>query len=79
MLYDFHKWQNDKKPATVHATYLICGTKQMRNDHNGDVDMTNSQMSEDNCQTPFSDEVPMETLSLVKEEQLESEQAVSNS
>jgi hypothetical protein len=29
MLYEFHRQQNAKKPGTVHATYLISGTKQV--------------------------------------------------
>ncbi|PVH80338.1 hypothetical protein DL98DRAFT_203035 [Cadophora sp. DSE1049] len=28
MLYDFHRQQNAKKPDTIHATYLISGTKR---------------------------------------------------
>ena len=28
MLYDFHRNQNAKKPGTIHATYLISGTKR---------------------------------------------------
>ncbi|KAF4610413.1 hypothetical protein G7Y89_g15704 [Cudoniella acicularis] len=28
MLYEFHKQQNAKKPGTVHATYLVGGTKR---------------------------------------------------
>jgi len=28
MLYDFHNQQNAKKPGTVHATYLVSGTKR---------------------------------------------------
>ncbi len=31
MLYEFHRQQNAKKPGTIHATYLISGTK--RNAH----------------------------------------------
>lgn len=27
MLYEFHRQQNGKKPGTIHATYLISGTK----------------------------------------------------
>jgi DNA polymerase delta subunit 3 len=27
MLYEFHRIENGKKPGTIHATYLICGTK----------------------------------------------------
>jgi DNA polymerase delta subunit 3 len=29
MLYEFHRQQNGKKPDTVHATYLISGTKRI--------------------------------------------------
>ena len=28
MLYDFHRQQNSKKPGTIHATYLLSGTKK---------------------------------------------------
>lgn len=28
MLYDFHRSQNAKKPGTIHATYLLSGTKR---------------------------------------------------
>lgn len=28
MLYDFHQHQNAKKPGTIHATYLLSGTKR---------------------------------------------------
>jgi len=28
MLFDFHQKQNAKKPKSVHATYLITGTKR---------------------------------------------------
>lgn len=69
MLYDFHKWQNDKRPGSLHATYLVYGIKKVVNDEDGDVDMTNSQVSED-YPVRFSDEVLTQTLTLVREEQL---------
>ncbi len=28
MLFEFHRQQNVKKPGTVHATYLVAGTKR---------------------------------------------------
>jgi DNA polymerase delta subunit 3 len=28
MLYEFHRLQNAKKPGTIHATYLLSGTKR---------------------------------------------------
>ncbi|KAI1748440.1 DNA polymerase subunit Cdc27 [Xylaria castorea] len=70
MLYDFHKWQNDKRPGTLHATYIIYGTKSTPAQPDGDVEMTDSQTSED-IDAPFSDLVPIYTLSLVSQEQLE--------
>ncbi|KAI0456434.1 DNA polymerase subunit Cdc27 [Xylaria acuta] len=70
MLYDFHKWQNDKRPGTLHATYIIYGIKSRPEQPEGDVEMTDSQMSED-VDAPFSDLVPTYTLSLISQEQLE--------
>ncbi|KAL7629756.1 CDC27 protein [Parahypoxylon ruwenzoriense] len=73
MLYEFHKWQNDKRPGTLHATYLVYGIMKPVEKANGqddDVDMTDSQHSED-MPVSFSDEVPTYTLSLVKEEKLQ--------
>ena len=29
MLYEFHRQQNGKKPGTIHATYLLSGTKRV--------------------------------------------------
>lgn len=71
MLYDFHKWQNDKKPGSLHATYLVYGTAREADAHDGDVEMSDSQHSEAELpHAPFSDAVPTHTLSLVKEEEL---------
>ncbi|KAH8157050.1 hypothetical protein CIB48_g11195 [Xylaria polymorpha] len=70
MLYDFHKWQNDKRPGSLHATYIIYGIKSKPAQADGDVEMTDSQVSED-MDAPFSDLVPAYTLSLVRQEQLE--------
>lgn len=28
MLFEFHRQQNGKKPGTIHATYLLSGTKR---------------------------------------------------
>ncbi|KAI0466008.1 DNA polymerase subunit Cdc27 [Xylaria cf. heliscus] len=70
MLYDFHKWQNDKHPGTLHATYIVYGTKSRPAQADGDVEMTDSQMS-DHVDAPFSELVPTYTLSLVGQEQLE--------
>lgn len=63
MLYEFHKWQNDKRPDTLHATYLVYGTRRKQVEENGDVEMTDSQ-SDDT-------EIPSSTLTLVREEKLQ--------
>lgn len=70
MLYDFHKRQNDKKPNTVHATYIIYGSRSPPVQQDEDVEMTDSQESEA-VDAPYSDLVPTFTLSLVREEQLQ--------
>ncbi|KAI0380383.1 DNA polymerase subunit Cdc27 [Hypomontagnella monticulosa] len=75
MLFEFHKWQNDKRPGSLHATYLIYGTKSPENaikaeEPDGDVEMTDSQNSGE-LHAHFSDDVPTYALSLVKEEQLQ--------
>ncbi|KAI1850177.1 hypothetical protein JX265_013456 [Neoarthrinium moseri] len=70
MLYEFHKWQNDKRPGTLHATYLVYGTRRKTEEPDGDVEMTDSQ-SESGFGTSFSDEVLIHTLTLAKEDQLQ--------
>jgi DNA polymerase delta subunit 3 len=73
MLYDFHKSQNGKRPESVHATYLVYGTKkdeksssQAQASQDGDVDMMSS------APEPEEDEdvVPIQTLSLIPEAEL---------
>ncbi|KAI1426649.1 DNA polymerase subunit Cdc27 [Xylaria sp. FL1777] len=70
MLYDFHKWQNDKRPGALHAIYMIYGTKSRPVQQDEDVEMTDSQVSEA-MDAPFSDLVPTYSLSLVSQEQLQ--------
>ncbi|KAF5615939.1 DNA polymerase delta subunit 3 [Fusarium tjaetaba] len=66
MLYDFHSYQNAQKANSVHATYLIYGTKTPEKDgSDGDVEMSGSSPEE-----PLSDEVPTSTLTLAREEEL---------
>jgi DNA polymerase delta subunit 3 len=81
MLYDFHQQQNAKKPGTIHATYLVSGTKS-REAHaahgeqkDGDDDymqsspFVSSSMAQPNEGTGESSIL---SISLVKEEDLES-------
>ncbi|KAI4867991.1 DNA polymerase subunit Cdc27 [Hypoxylon rubiginosum] len=71
MLYEFHKWQNDKRPGSLHATYLVYGTRkkvEKAEEQDGDVEMTDSHSE---MRMTFSDEVPTYTLSLIREAQLQ--------
>lgn len=66
MLYDFYKYQNALRANSIHATYLVYGTKGSDNClTNGDVEMSSS-MPEDET----SEDVATITLSLVGEQNL---------
>lgn len=71
MLFDFHNSQNEKRAGTVHATYMIYGTKKAAHtnghtQHGDDVEMTSSPPEA----VPITEEGPLITLSLVAEENL---------
>jgi DNA polymerase delta subunit 3 len=70
MLFEFHKWQNTKRPGSVHATYLIYGVKKNasgpQSQPDGDVEMTSSLPQIEEAE----ETVPIFTMSLVKEEEL---------
>ncbi|KAF4976427.1 hypothetical protein FZEAL_6907 [Fusarium zealandicum] len=67
MLYDYHKHQNALQANSIHATYLVYGTKNAENaQSDGDVEMTSSMPE----QEALSDEVPITTLTLTREEEL---------
>ncbi|KAL1652973.1 hypothetical protein SLS61_004594 [Didymella pomorum] len=81
MLFDFHQKQNAKKPNSIHATYLISGTKRSVDDTNGtngrsgeDVSMRSSpfmsSMPEPEDAEPEEETVKETTLLLVREEEL---------
>ncbi|KAF5026308.1 hypothetical protein F66182_1600 [Fusarium sp. NRRL 66182] len=66
MLYDFHNYQNALTANSVHATYLVYGTKSPNNDQSdGDVEMSSSMPDE-----ALSEEVPISTLTLAREGEL---------
>ncbi|KAL1879419.1 hypothetical protein VTK73DRAFT_6951 [Phialemonium thermophilum] len=74
MLFDFHQWQNAKKPGAVHAAYIVYGVRQPDHEisqgsigEDGDVEMTNSGPDP----LAGTEQVPALTLSLVPEDQLE--------
>ncbi|RSL84725.1 hypothetical protein CEP51_003734 [Fusarium floridanum] len=67
MLYDFHKYQNASRANSVHATYLIYGTRSSDNQEpDGDVEMASSAPENE----AFSERVPVTTLTLAREEEL---------
>ncbi|KAF4995447.1 hypothetical protein FGRMN_5128 [Fusarium graminum] len=66
MLYDFHNYQNAQKANSIHATYLVYGTKTPDSQQSdGDVEMSSSMPEES-----LSDEVPTSTLTLAREGEL---------
>ena len=67
MLYDFHKYQNALRADSVHATYLVYGTKTSDNvPADGDVEMSSSMPDHET----LSEEAVTTTLSLAREEEL---------
>jgi DNA polymerase delta subunit 3 len=90
MLYEFHRHQNGKKPGTVHATYLLSGTKRQEEPvpTNGEVEKDGE---DDYMQSsPFmgssmpqaietTGESSVLSITLVKEEELDSKYTASTS
>ncbi|KAK4949042.1 hypothetical protein LTR10_012415 [Elasticomyces elasticus] len=94
MLFDFHRKQNAKKPGTVHATYLITGTKRkaiptpITNDTQSQEDGEDAVMQSSPVLPSSSAAKPEEedarstlvqTVILVKEEHLEKAQVTFES
>lgn len=67
MLYDFHKYQNGQTPDSVHATYLVYGSKAAPLQADGDVEMASSMPEQDGD----SDAVSTTTVTLVAEDKLQ--------
>lgn len=85
MLYDFYHNQNAKKPESIHATYLLSGTKrkeeppangERKKDDDGDNYMQSSLFMGSSILSPVEEQsiTPTFVLSiiLVREEDLES-------
>jgi DNA polymerase delta subunit 3 len=71
MLYEFHRTQNGKHPGSVHAAYLVYGTKKEAEAPpkvgvDGDIEMTSSLPEPE----PAEEVIPVHTLSLVQESRL---------
>lgn len=69
MLYDFHRQQNAKKPGTIHATYLISGTKQIA------TEASNANVQQDGEDTPMQSS-PFMSSSLHQPEESTAESGV---
>lgn len=86
MLYDFHRKQNSKKPGSVHATYLISGskrpatvTKSQANHAGGNSTVPSSPpLPSSSFHKPEEQErevAPVHTITIVREEHLEAAKA----
>lgn len=75
MLYDYHVYQNEQKPKSIHATYLVYGLKasQKQKGADGDVEMSMSSSMPDQDGND-EEHVPTYTLSLIREENLTGKQ-----
>jgi DNA polymerase delta subunit 3 len=82
MLFEFHRLQNSKKPGSIHATYLVTGLQRpeqfnsVSNGHGAGGEDTYMQsspfMSSSIAQPEEQHEAkPVQTIMLVKEEDLE--------
>ncbi|TFA97480.1 DNA polymerase delta subunit 3 [Trichoderma ghanense] len=66
-LYEFYQSQNASRPGSVHAAYLIYGSKtEDGHPDSGDTDMDSSAPEHE----PLSDHVPTKTVTIVAEEKL---------
>jgi DNA polymerase delta subunit 3 len=91
MLYEFHRKQNAKKPGSVHAIYLICGTQRedelkkkevQSRDEQGDTAMRSSPPAPGKSvapppeeDTPAAEPIPVRSILLVRQEHLEQAKA----
>lgn len=74
LLFDFHQYQNGIKADSVHATYLLHGTKSRprpQQQQDGDVEMASSMPEQGQEEEPLSEDVPTTTLTIVSQENLE--------
>jgi DNA polymerase delta subunit 3 len=88
MLYDFHQKQNAKKPGTIHATYLLSGTKRpedliplngdAKKDGEDDYMQSSPFMNSSMPQLEDTGESSVLSITLVREEDLEGENILPN-
>jgi DNA polymerase delta subunit 3 len=88
MLYDFYQKQNAKKPGTIHATYLLSGTKRpedliplngdAKKDGEDDYMQSSPFMNSSMPQLEGTGESSVLSITLVREEDLEGEDILLN-
>ncbi|EME78465.1 uncharacterized protein MYCFIDRAFT_87829 [Pseudocercospora fijiensis CIRAD86] len=67
MLYEFHRKQHSKKPGSVHATYLVAGTKRSHTASSTDTNADGKHDQDENDQdgdVPMNSSPPMPSSSL---------------
>jgi DNA polymerase delta subunit 3 len=82
MLFEFHRQQNVKKPGSVHATYLVAGTKRKPTPTTTNGNAPKDGEDEYMQSSPFRsspvpnpeevpEDIPVLSITLVREENLE--------
>lgn len=69
MLYEFYEFQNAKKAGSVHATYLLCGTKKQVKSSSGANGMTNGRKHHYDEDEPIPSSPPPFTSSMLEPSQ----------
>lgn len=75
MLYEFHRKQNSKKPGSVHATYLITGTRKQQPQVATQANGVHSQESGEDGDTVMQSSPPLPSSSAPQPEEEEEDQA----
>lgn len=82
MLFEFHRQQNVRKPGSVHATYLVAGTKRKQGSKSINGNTAKDGEDEYMQSSPFRsspvpnleevpEDIPVLSITLVREENLE--------
>jgi DNA polymerase delta subunit 3 len=82
MLFEFHRQQNVRKPGSVHATYLVAGTKRKQASKSINGNTAKDGEDEYMQSSPFRsspvpnleevpEDIPVLSITLVREENLE--------
>jgi DNA polymerase delta subunit 3 len=77
MLFEFHRQQNVRKPGSVHATYLVAGTKRKQASKSINGNTAKDGEDEYMQSSPVTnleevpEDIPVLSITLVREENLE--------